>query len=295
MVKLRGRDNHIIILLALIALLACIFPMKSTSFLLGNVAGHGIFESEESNENLTIAPETIQSIDFNLEEGVEFEIIFSLQVKNNLPVDVWFVTEDHYLLLINGAQFLFYIDGSEQEVVYTRNIVTLTEQGIYKLVVANKNNQTVETNIIYEIRAYFPESEEGSLSDSHIYFYSLILTVAILAIIISILILKTRKYKQALFEASKKSTSKKMTNKRKAKQNKKRKVSEGINKKSTTPKEKHIEPEVGVNETPKGIESLKSIEKESTDFKTDSPTFCGHCGKPISTTFCPYCGHKKQL
>jgi hypothetical protein len=101
-----------------------------------------------------------------LQEGEEFEIVFSLQVKNNLPIDIWFVTEDHYFLLVSGAQFLFFIDGSEQEVIYTKNIVSLAEHDLYKLVMTNTNNQTVEANVIYEIRTYYTESEETSSSDS---------------------------------------------------------------------------------------------------------------------------------
>lgn len=136
----RCRDSLMLSLVLLIVFLAGYFPMKSIPFLLVADADHREYEANNFEENITISPDAIRAIDLNLQEGEKFEVVFTLKVKEGLPIDVWFVNQDHYLLLVNGAQFLFYIDGSEQEVAYTKKIVEVTENDIYKLVVINIYN-----------------------------------------------------------------------------------------------------------------------------------------------------------
>lgn len=164
----KSRCRYIILcLVLLITLLAGLLPLGPTPFLLGVTAEHREFEVDKFAENITIAPNAFQSIDFNLQEGEEFEVIFTLQVKEELPIDIWFVNQDHYILLTSGSQFLFFIDGSEQEITYTRKIVTLTEHDLYKLVLTNYySNQTVQVGVICEIRTFLADSDADSLPDS---------------------------------------------------------------------------------------------------------------------------------
>jgi len=172
-------------------------PLRSIPLLMEIGAEHKKFEVEKFNENITIPPDAIGFIDFNLQEGEEFEVIFTLQVKEDLPIDIWFVNEDHYLLLVNGAQFLYFIDGSEHEVSYTKKIVTLMEHDLYKLVMTNYyNNQTVEVNIVYEIRTYYADSDETSSEDLSIFMFPLLLAVVIFIVLIIVLLFKIRNYNQ---------------------------------------------------------------------------------------------------
>lgn len=77
------------------------------------------FETEKSNENKTLSYGGIKALDINLEKGEEFKIISSVQVKEGLPIDLWLENEDNNILLISDVNFLYFIDGSAQEVTYT--------------------------------------------------------------------------------------------------------------------------------------------------------------------------------
>jgi len=280
MKKFRCRFSLMLCFILLVIFLGCNLPLGSTPYLLETVADHREFEVDKFEENITISPNGLQSIDFNLQEGEEFEIIFTLQVKETLPIDVWFVNEDHYLLLVNGAQFLFFIDGSEQEVTYTKKIVTLTEHDLYKLVMTNYyNNQTVEVNVIYEIRAYYAYSGETS------YLYPLLFAIVILVVLVIVLFIKYRGLKQAEPKVSKKTSSKK------GKTHKAKKAESKINEKALSKKAKTRKPK---KEEPKAVEiapSKEAVEPRVFE-KTPSPRFCGHCGKPVDTPYCKHCGRK---
>ena len=251
------------------------------------------FEVEKFEENLTIQPNTFQTINFNIQEGEKIEVVFTLQVKEALPVDVWFLNEDHYLLLVNGAQFLFYIDGSDQEVTYTRKIVTLTEHDNYKLVIANYNNQTVEANIIYEIRTYYAETGETSSEDLPIFLYPLLLAIVILVVLVIVLLFKTRNYKQTISNISKAPVKK--GEKHKAKKAKPKVSEKATIKNAKTRKSKYIESKVSAEKPSKKTEAAISEQEEPKVLKKVTPKFCGHCGKPVTTPFCTYCGRKVEI
>ncbi|ODS41245.1 MAG: hypothetical protein A7315_06750 [Candidatus Altiarchaeales archaeon WOR_SM1_79] len=242
-------------------------------------AKHKEFEVNKFDENISVPSNGLRAIDLNLQEGEKIEIVFTMQVKEGLPIDVWFLNEDHYLLLVSGAQFLFFIDGSAQEVAYTRKIVTLTEHDLYKLVITNYyNNQTIEVNIIYEIRTYYAETGKTSSENLSIFIYLLFLTVIILVVLVIALFFKTRSYKQAKSKVPKNVSREKI---------KKQKL-----KKDNTHKIKQTKQKVTDEELPKKSEVLvpKKVEPEVSDKVT--PSFCGYCGKPLSTPFCKNCGRK---
>ena len=263
------RCDRLFSVAGLLLICAIVFSiLGSNQFLVTVIAAHREFEVEKYDENITILPNALQTIDFDLQEGEEFEIIFTLQVKEALPVDAWFVNEDHYTLLRNGAQFLYFLDGSEQEVTYVKKIVTLTEHDLYKLVITNyHNNQTVEVNAIYEIRTFYTDTDSIS---------PLVLTLSFLVIILAILLLilytKVRGYKQKLDKVSKFTLSKKQKP-RKSKKHEPKEKKKASSKKPETHKSSETEPEI-TEKTP--------------------PAFCGYCGTPVTTPFCTSCGRKIQ-
>jgi hypothetical protein len=242
-------------------------------------AGNREFDIEAFDENISIAPFTLESIDIAFQEGCEFEVIFTLQVKENLPIDVWFMNEDNYLLLTSNAQFLFYIDGSEEQVTYTKNIVSLTEHDLYKLVMANYNNQTVVVNVVYEIRTYYDELGENSSDDSVMLFYSLFIIVVLLVIFLIVFILKNRRYKLMLYKINDKAASKKSKTRKPKKKRKKHKT-------------KKSKPKSSEKTSSRKSEVLESEEPETKETQDVSRSYCGHCGKPVSTPYCIHCGRK---
>jgi hypothetical protein len=269
-------------------------PIGSSPYLPGAIADHREFEVDKFEENLTIQPNAFQTIDFNLQEGEKIEVVFTLQVKEALPVDVWFLNEDHYLLLVNGAQFLFFIDGSEQEVTYTRKIVTLTEHDNYKLVIANYNNQTVEANIIYEIRTYYAETGETSSEDLPIFLYPLLLAVVILVVLVIVLLFKTRNYKQTISNISEKASIKK-GEKRKPKKAKPKIPKKATLKKADARRPKYVVPKATAEEPSEKAETVVLEQEEPKVSEKVTPKFCGHCGKPVTTQFCTHCGRKVEI
>ncbi|UCE39169.1 MAG: hypothetical protein JSW00_08120 [Thermoplasmata archaeon] len=177
-------------------------------------ADHQEYDVDKFDENITISEYSYQSIDFDFQEGEEIEIVFILLVKQGIPINVWFMNEDNHLLFSSGAeQFLYYIDGSEREVIYTKKIVTLNEHDLYKLVMVNYNNRSVEVNVVYEIRTYTVESAETPSEDTSIYLYILLVLVIILAIFLVVLAFKVRKYKQSTTKALSKKVRKRKVKK----------------------------------------------------------------------------------
>jgi len=270
----RCRCNLIICIILIGTFLTSYLPFGSTPFFQEVAAEHKEFEVNKFDENISILPNELQIIDLNLQEGEKIEVVFTLQVKEGLPVDVWFVNEDHYLLLKSGAQFLYFVDGSAQEVTYTRKIVTLTEYDFYKLVITNYyNNQTVEVNIVYEIRTYYTERGETSSEDLSIFFYLLFMTIIILVVLVTILFVKIRRLEQIEHKVTKKAPSKK----------------------PNVLKRKQVEPKATVEKSSMKAEAVISKQEAPKISEQTIPSFCGHCGKPVTTLYCTYCGRKVEI
>lgn len=117
----------------------------------------------EFEENITVHPNQIVPLELPFTQGDELELIYDMKVKEDLPVDIWFVDYANYVRLVDGHDFLFFIDGSGQELNKAQKVVTITLKGTYELVFANYNNVTVEVNLKYDINIY-PEDEETSIT-----------------------------------------------------------------------------------------------------------------------------------
>jgi len=243
-------------------------------------AEHREFESEKFNERITLAINDHKALDFEFQNGKELEIIYTIQVKQNLPIDIWFVNKDNYLLLTNGAQFLYYIDGTERETSYAKKIVTLTENDNYKLVMTNYyNNQTVDVDVTGEIRDYQIKSKDTSLEYSSILLYSLIIIIIIFTIILVYISLKIRKYKQINANEVDINPSKKSKTWRPKK--------DKIKNKSKISGKKNINKKIKETKTKISTKKNKKI-KTSSNFNS----YCGFCGEPVDTPFCKHCGHE---
>jgi hypothetical protein len=270
------KRNNVIAVLCFILIISLVIsptPFKSIQIVLKTSAENKEFKMEKFNENLTLPYGGVKTIDINLENGTDFEIIYTIQVKEGLPIDLWLVNEDNYLLLISDVNFLYYIDGSDQEVSYTKKIVSLKEEGLYKLVMANiYNNQTVTANVIYDIRNFQANSDKTPSDDISIFWYPMIIAIIILAVLSTILLVKVRKLKQEKEEVSKKALPKKRPKKRKTKK----------------PKPK-IEKETIPEERPKNVIPKEKFPKITEDVNLG---FCGYCGESVSTPFCKNCGKK---
>jgi hypothetical protein len=224
-----------------------------------NVAGENKeFETEKFQEKLTIPRNELQAIDFSFQDEELIEIVYKVQVKDELPVDVWFVNEDNYLLLSGGAQFLYFIDGSDSQIAYTKKIVPLTKHDNYKLVITNYySNQTIEVDVVGEIRTYLEETEEPFWK-TDIFIYALIIIIVILIILLVVLGFKIRKTKRADTKVPDKGPAKKAKDKK--------------------PKEEKHEPSKKKDKKSKG--------------KAEKTEFCGNCGEPVDTPFCKNCGRE---
>jgi hypothetical protein len=148
-----GRFYRIICLVLTAILFLGLIPM--------NVAAeHREYNTKEFNEKLTIPRNELGDIDIIFNEGDKLEVVYIIQEKQDLPVDVWFVDDDNYQLLTGGGQFYFFIDGTGKQVSYTKKIVSLSEHDDYKLVITNYySNQSIEEickvwKIIYLIRLF---------------------------------------------------------------------------------------------------------------------------------------------
>jgi len=183
-----GSNIYLCLIFIVISLLVYI-PLETS-------AEYREFESEKFSEKLTLAVNNHKALNFEFQTGKELEIIYNIKVNQDLPIDIWFVNEDNYLLLTNGAQFLYYIDGTEREVSYAKKVVILTEHDDYKLVMTNYySNQTVEVDISGEIRDYQVKSEENSFVYSSVLLYSLIIIIIVFTILLIFIGLKIRRYK----------------------------------------------------------------------------------------------------
>ena len=242
-----------LLIIFLFGLIICPISIKT-------IAEHREYDSEKFQGTISITANALKTIDLKLQEDKELEFIYSLQVRQKLPIDVWFMNDDNYNKFVEGGEFLYYIDGSQQNVTISSNIVKVKTPDEYKLVLANYNTQKVDIEIIYEIRMY-SDSLSKNTSDNIItpfILFIFIIVVVFLIIILCLFYIKIRKL-QSKPKAFDKSASKK---KKKHKQSLKNKRFKHKSKK-------------------KGKVSLKSEHQ-----------FCGFCGKPVNTPFCRECGHE---
>ena len=257
--KLKGFITQQILMIFVIGLLVNLTLIEVT-------AEHNEFAVVEFNENYSIPKNKIQTIDFTFQEGNKLEIIYTIQVEDNLPIDIWFVDEDNNLLLNGGAQFLYFIDGSEQKTSYEKKFVTVTKHDNYKLVLTNYyNNQTINAAIEGEVRTYQEEVKDNSLNLIQISHYLLIVISIIFIVMTMVLSLKLHKTNRAkVLEFEKNAIKRKNSNKFKKNSRK--------NKRTKRTKSKNI----------------KNENKKSSD----PVNYCGYCGEIVNTPFCKKCGKK---
>ena len=256
----------------MVILLICFLPIQSA-------AEHREYDDEKFQEKLIIPASSLKTIDLEFIEGEELEFIYGLQVKEGLPIDVWFVNDENYNKFVGGGEFSFFIDGSEQNVIADTKIVGVKEYNSYKLILANYNNQTIEVDIIFETRIYKTGSSDDSSEDSFLsdLAFPLLITVIILAALLIFLFVKTRRLRQAEPEVTNKAAS------RKSKSHK-------TSKKSRPPK-REFKPSRNGKSKQKSKSKI-TPQKSKSKIAPDSITFCGNCGKPVDTPFCKNCGHE---
>ena len=255
--------------------LILIFVILASQLFPDVAAEHKEFDVKEFSEKITILRNDHQAMDFNFQEGKELEIIYTVQVKDELPIDIWFINEDNYLLLSGGAQFLYFMDGTSQQVSYTKNVVTLTKHNNYKLVMTNYySNQTVEVNVVGEIRAFEDGSEHSSSDFSSFLMYISIIIFIILIVVIIVLGFTIHRYKRAEGKELDKLLGKK------AKKDKSKK-----NKNKVRGSAKNVKDKKGKKAKPEDVKKPTNAQGTHTDF-------CGYCGKPVNTPFCKHCGRK---
>ena len=284
--------------------------MRSTLFI-GEASAH----AREFEVDLNIPVNGTQALTFEFNKGDEMEIIFTFQVEQELPVDVWFVDLFNYGRLVDAREFLYFIDGSGQQITQASKIVSVTQSGAeYILVFANYNDEPVDVHLAYDVNVYPPEPEEETP------FWQSTVFLAVVALLVGILIglavsrISRRSEKAAGKKPSKKDKKRKG---KKAKSKDKKKKS----KKAKKPKSKETEPEISeeeaaeeeseaaedeeaeeVEEEVVEDEEAEEVEEEPSaeteeveeepeiDEEATSPSFCGHCGKAVETAFCPFCG-----
>lgn len=238
------------------------------------------YDSDTFEEKLIIPASSLQTVDLKFKKGEELEFIYALRVKQDLPIDIWFVNDENYNLFVGGGEFKFYIDGSQQQVIFTKNIVSVTEYDDYRLILANYNNQTIEVSVAYEIRIYKGDLSESSSENSFMsnLEYPLIITVIILAVIVTLLFFKTHKSKRDLELKNSEKISARKSKRREVKKEK----AKSIPKPKKSPPKREASPS----------KNRKSRQKSKSKTTLDSTTFCGYCGKTVDTPYCKNCGHE---
>ena len=247
--------------------------LLTSTLLLEVSAKHKEFEVEEFSESLTLVGNNYVSIDFNFEKGKLLEIIYTVQVTSDKLISMWFVNQDNFLLFKGGTQFLHYMDGSGQDVSYAKRAVTLTKHDSYKLVLINYNNETLEVNLVGEIRTLIDNSDENSTELSSILTYIFIVIIIILVCLLTVFGFKIRKYKNLEEIGSVKNSGIKD---RKKKENKNK-----VNDKKLKNKPKSIKEKAYKINNPQKNNKPKGFSK-----------FCGYCGESTDTPFCKNCGKK---
>ncbi|MCK5562337.1 MAG: hypothetical protein KAJ51_17185 [Thermoplasmata archaeon] len=289
--KLERHCNRVLCGILIIILLAGLIPIGSITFISEASAGTKKYDVTISQGKIPIPKDDYKTIDIIFDEGKELEVVYTVQVKDNLPIDIFFVNEDNYFLLTQNAQFLFLIDGTGQELSYTKKIVTLTKHDNYKIVMTNYYaNQSVEVDVTYELRAYGIESEEESTGYPDIMIYSLIIVMIIIGVLLVLLFILARKLKQTKEEKSNKSFT---GGGSKAEQVKAKKTVKAPPKKAKPKKAVKAKPKETVKAPPKKGKPAKT-EQTVTKASEDEVGghFCGHCGAQSDTPFCKQCGKK---
>jgi hypothetical protein len=234
--------------------------------------------TREYEWDITIPADDFQALELSFRKGDELEFIFSLDVKEDLPIDIWFVNYANYVRMVDGHDFLFYIDGSGQDIKQVQKVVTVTQHDSYRLVLANYNNESVNVYLTYDINIY-PQEETPLWKEPFV--------ILPLGLLIGILV---GFFAFRMVERLKKGTPKTVakTPLKEAKAKKVKKAKAEATKVTKTPKPEKEEPKVMKKEP-----SKKTVEPTVVG-KALIPSFCGNCGKPVQTRFCPYCGKEVQ-
>jgi hypothetical protein len=299
--KIRELKSYmlVIVVIFLLTLVADTLLMGSTPFYQRASALQREFE-----QNITIPANDMQALELVFGKGDELELIFALDVKQDLPIDVWFVDYTNYVRLVDGYEFLFFIDGSQQEIKQAQKVVTITQHDSYALVLANYNNQSVDVYLTYDINIYPEEETKGEEIPLWKEPYVMLPLGLIIGILVGLFASRMiGKSKRGAPKAAAKAPSKKAKVKKpkKAKPKAAEKVPE---KKEKVKRIKKKEPVVTKKATAEEIEEVESGEVEKVVEKAPAKEaeepkavekapiarFCGHCGKPVETRFCPYCG-----
>jgi hypothetical protein len=248
----------------------------------------------EFHQNITVPANNFQILELQFQQGDELELIFSLEVKQqNMVIDIWFVNYANYVRLVDGNEFLFFIDGSAQEISKASKIVSVTQYDAYALVLANYNNVSVDVYLTYDLNVYPDDaSSDGSDKGEEIpllqEYYIMLPLGLIVGIIVGLLFSRFigKSGKKALKDASKDTANKKKGKKKAA-------PASASAKKKTAKKPEKKEPVVVRKEE---VEEEPEVEEkaptETAEEKAPSATFCGSCGSPVTTKFCQSCGEK---
>jgi hypothetical protein len=282
-------NNYIIVIMVifLLGLIADSLVTETNIFYQDAVA-----PGREFNENVTIPANDFGVLELQFQKGTELELIFSLEVKQEGKViDVWFVNYANYVRLVDGNEFLFFIDGSAQEITKATKIVTVMQYDAYALVLANYNNVSVDVYLTYDINVY-PQEEDTSTNGSDKgeeiplwkEYYVMLPLGLVIGIIVGLLgsrIMGRSGNKEP--KAGSKTPSKKA---------KKKKPQKKVTPAAAPEKKKKVkkpEKKERVVEKKEEVEEPKE-EKSVVTEKAPSTKFCGSCGSPVTSKFCQSCG-----
>jgi hypothetical protein len=272
-----------VIVLFLLILLADSLLMKTNPIIPNASAPPREFEKD-----ITIPSNEFYILELGFSEGDELELIFTLEVEQSLSIDVWFVNYANYVRLVDGNEFLYFIDGSGQEITQAQKVVSVTQHGPYVLVLANYNNVTVDVHLTYDINVY-PEEETVPLWKEP---YVMLPLGLIIGIVVGVLAFRiSHRSGKGTPKTAAKAPSKKADIKKSQKA--KPKAAEKTIAKKKAEKVKKKEPVLAKKTAAEEIEEVESgevEEKTKAAEKAPSTRFCGHCGKPVETRFCPFCG-----
>ena len=249
-------------------------------------------------ETITIPANGYEQIEYKFQSGDEFELIFTLQVKDNLPIDVWLVNEENFLRLAQGTEFYYYLDGTEQNISFTRNMVTLTDYDSYKLVMTNyRVPQSVDVDIVYETRIYgsvtratsnrASNNDPSLFGDLRIITYALFIAVIVLVILLILIFNKTNRTKEDKEKISINASSKKSKKNKKNKSKGSKESKAIVSNKKTSPKKSEKNKS---NKIKPAISDKTTLKKSKTI--SEKSSFCGYCGEPVNTPFCKGCGNE---
>jgi hypothetical protein len=279
----------VIMLVLLLSLVADSFITESNQFYHGAVA-----PAREFQENVTVPANDFSVLELQFQQGQELELIFSLQVKQqDMIIDVWFVNYANYVRLVDGNEFLFFIDGSAQEITKATKIVSVTQNDAYALVLANYNNVSVDVFLTYDINVY-PQADDTAGSDKgeEIPVWQEYYVMLPLGLVIGIIVglLGSRFIRKSAKKSPKAAVkgSSKQVKKRKAKNKPTPAVAPA--KKKTVKKPEKKEPVVEKKEEVEEPEVTEKVSSVEPTEKAPSTKFCGSCGSPVTTKFCQSCG-----